>query len=191
MNDTYKYDVFISYRRSNLIEPWVTNYFLKLFTQWLTEKLQERSGEIPKIFFDQIDNEPGVHWPENLQNAVKTSKILLSICSPSYFYSAWCKSEWESFSERERILGINGLRIPVRHNDCENFLGGIAWSDFYGYTFLAKDFYQSIQATIFEKKVEDLATIVADAICAAPPFDNSWPALIIPPSSPTIPMQRL
>lgn len=187
----YNYDVFISYRRSSLIEPWVTNFFLDLFKEWLTDKLLELNGSTPVIFFDQIDNEPGDHWPTKLQNAVKTSKVLLSICSPSYFYSHWCKSEWESFAKREELLGITGLRIPVRHNDCENLLDGIAWSDFYGYTFLAKDFYQSMQATIFEKKVEDLAAIVAKAIHLAPPFDENWPALIIPPSSPNIPMQRL
>jgi hypothetical protein len=188
----YIHDVFISYRRNNLIEPWVSNFFLKLFEQWLTEKLLELGESAPRIFFDQIDNEPGNPWPEKLQMAVKHSKVLLSICSPSYFHSPWCKSEWEAFGERQKRLGVYGLRIPVRHNDCEEHLQGLQWSDFYGYTFLAKGFYASAQATVFETKVEQLAKQVADAIKSAPAFDSNWPSLVIPTqSSPKIPMQRL
>jgi hypothetical protein len=192
----YNYEVFISYRRNNLIEPWVTNFFLKFFRNWLNEKLIEKgySNEIgfeARVFFDQIDNEPGMLWPDNLQTAIRTSKVLVSICSPTYFTSSWCRSEWETFGQRENLIGRAGLRIPVRHNDCEPFLQGIQWSDFYGYTYLAKEFYQTAQATIFEQKIEHLAAVVANAIITAPPFDNNWPTINLPTISPNIKMQRL
>src|ERR1700761_3643353 len=111
--DDYNYDVFISYRRSNLIQPWVSNYFLEIFKEWLTEHLLSMGEAPPRIFFDKIDNEPGIPWPANLKKALKTSKILLSVCSPSYFNSHWCMSEWDSFGERQNILGHEGLRIPI------------------------------------------------------------------------------
>ena len=50
MNEDYNYDVFISYRRSNLIQPWVSNYFLALFKEWLTEHLLAIGEPPPKIF---------------------------------------------------------------------------------------------------------------------------------------------
>ena len=55
MPKDYQYDVFISYRRNNLIEPWVTNYFLTLFQDWLTEHLHALKEKPPRIFFDKIN----------------------------------------------------------------------------------------------------------------------------------------
>jgi TIR domain len=188
----YKYDLFLSYKRNNLISPWITNHFLAIFEDWLTEKLLALNESRPRIFFDQREIEPGGPWPKDLQMALKTSKILLAVCSPSYFSSKWCMSEWESFVQRQSILGINGLIIPIRHNDCENYLQDIQWSDFYGYTFLAKEFYQSSQAIAFEKKIETLAGLVAQVIQNAPPFQPAWPASSVQPEvQANISMRRL
>jgi len=193
MEEDYNYDVFISYKRSPLIEPWVSNFFYKVFTEWLEEKLLAIELPEPRIFFDQKNIEAGKIWPEELKTALKTSKILVPICSPTYFHSQWCKSEWESFKEREKFLGLPSLRVPVRHNDCENFLKGISWSDFYGLTYPIIDWYNTKDATFFYNKVEDLATIVAQAIKNAPPYNSRWPVIEIEEEStnPFIPIQRL
>jgi TIR domain len=189
----YQYDVFVSYRRNKLILPWVTNYFLGNFSLWLTEALTEfGEPQAPRIFFDQADNEPGVVWPVNLANALRTSKVLLSVCSPTYFNSKWCLSEWNSFEKREQLLRKTGLRIPVRHNDCEAYLQNIQWSDFSEFTTLASGWYQSAQADAFERKVRDIARIVAKAVVAAPPFDAQWPIADFPDlPPPTIQQQRI
>lgn len=188
----YRYDVFISYRRTKLIQPWVSNYFLQYFEEYLLDRLAELDyPDDPRIFFDQIDNEPGDAWPQNLANALSTSKVLVSVCSPTYFRSKWCLSEWNSFLKREQFLNITGLRIPVRHNDCENYLQDIQWSDFSEYTTPATEWYQSAQAKPFYDKINEVARKVARAIIAAPPF-AAWPPVQAPDSpSPTIPQLRI
>ena len=192
--DNYLWDVFISYKRNTLIGSWVTDYFLERFTDWLTEKLGELHEPIPpRVFFDQRALEPGSPWPHDLRKAIQTSKVLVAVCSPSYFYSPWCMSEWNSFAERERNLGVAGLRLPIRHNDSVDFLKDIQYFDFYGYISLAKGFYKKgKQAYSFEKKVEDFAAIVARNIHKAPPFQPNWPVIDGQPhplANP--PMQRL
>jgi hypothetical protein len=190
----YEHNVFLSYRRSFLIQNWITKFFLPYFEGWLEEELLKletpdspalRDAHAPHVhdsankvgvFFDQKSIEPGDPWPEDLQRAVQASKILVAICSPTYFHSSWCLSEWRSFVERQTILGVSGLIIPVRYHDSEDFLAGIAWSDFSEYTIQASDFYQSAQAVSFETEIRKLASVVARAVKGAPTFQSGWPS---------------
>jgi hypothetical protein len=206
----YEHDVFISYKRSLLIYNWVTKFFLPHFEGWLEEellKLQKPASGEPedvrprdmseyqqtiRIFFDKRSIEPGDDWPHELRRAVKSSKTLLAICSPTYFHSRWCRSEWQSFIDRQSEIGTYGLIIPVKYHDSEHYLAGISWSDFSEYTFQASDFYQSAQAVRFETLVKNLAEVVARAIHTAPPFSPDWPAPIVQRTNPTNPrMERM
>ena len=81
----YEYDVFISYKRSFLIESWVTKFFLKFFQEWLRKKLLELGEPQPHIFFDQSNIEPGDPWPQRLRRAIQTSKhFSLSVCAVNF-----------------------------------------------------------------------------------------------------------
>ena len=206
----YEHDVFISYKRSYLIHSWLTRFFLPHFEGWLEEELLKlhephhvAAKEIVpsdalqtevnvRIFFDNRIIEPGDDWPSELTRAVKGSKTLVAICSPSYFHSRWCRSEWQSFLDRQSLLGIYGLMIPVRYHDSEPFLAGMSWSDFSDYTFQASDFYQSAQAVRFEQLIKDLARVVAQAISGAPTFNPQWPAPTVQRTNPISPrMERM
>ncbi len=187
----YKYDIFISYNRSFRVNNWMRNFFLTYFEDFLKDKILQHTGQKPRVYYDQSENKPGDMWPVKLRDALKHSKVLVSICSPQYFNSAWCMSEWETFAAREQYLNRTGLRVPVRHNDCEQQLADIEYCDFYGLTTLASEFYQTIKAVEFEKKVEELAEAVALAVRDAPPFDSEWPEAILPDINPDIPMFRL
>lgn len=68
------------------------------------------------------------------------------------------------------MLGVSSLIIPVRHNDCENFLAGIQYSDFSEYAILAREFYQSSQGAAFERQIIALTEVVTRAVLNAPLF---------------------
>ncbi len=119
---TYKFDIFVSYRRTGTIGRWVKNH--------LVPRLQERLDEVaPKdihIFCD-YKMADGVNFPAELKRQINASSLLLAIWSANYFRSKWCMAEWESFRERQKQLGLfsddltQGLIYPVRHSDGDYF----------------------------------------------------------------------
>lgn len=119
---TYKFDIFVSYRRTETIGGWVKNH--------LVPRLQLRLNEIAprnvEVFCD-FKMADGVNFPAELRNQIKASGLLLSIWSADYFRSTWCMAEWESFRERQKQLGLftddhtQGLVYPIRYSDGKYF----------------------------------------------------------------------
>jgi hypothetical protein len=119
---TYKFDIFVSYRRTETIGGWVKNH--------LVPRLQLRLNEIAprnvEVFCD-FKMADGVNFPAELRNQIKASGLLLSIWSADYFRSTWCMAEWESFRERQKQLGLftddhtQGLVYPIRYSDGNYF----------------------------------------------------------------------
>lgn len=190
--DDYIYDVFLSYRHDHPVGPWVSMYFYPHFRGWLREAL---GGQEPRIFYDERSLEPGDTWPDKLREAIRSSRVLLPVCSPGYFYSKWCLSEWHSFKERERIINVRGLRIPIKHNDGEHFPKDaleIEMSDFSECTSVMPSFVNDHRSILFEQAVKKLANAVAAAVRSAPPFRDDWPVVEENPSDPkAVPFMRL
>ncbi|MXS82931.1 toll/interleukin-1 receptor domain-containing protein [Nitrosomonas oligotropha] len=119
---TYKFDIFVSYRRTETIGGWVKNH--------LVPRLQLRLNEIAprnvEVFCD-FKMADGVNFPAELRNKIKASGLLLSIWSADYFRSTWCMAEWVSFRERQKQLGLftddhtQGLVYPIRYSDGDYF----------------------------------------------------------------------
>jgi hypothetical protein len=175
MADGYAYDVFLSYKRNPLVEPWVKQFFLPNFRVWLEEA---RGGVSPRIFFDQECIDWGERWKDKLQVALNSSKVLLAIFSPSYFRSPWCRCELETFALREQIVGGRRLRIPITHNDGEHFpqdardLQAMNFSDCVS---VMPAFPHHPKALILEDRIRKLVPAVAKALEDAPQFQHSWP----------------
>jgi hypothetical protein len=191
-NADYEYEVFFSYHRDKLILDWIIEVENRL-KFWLTQEL----GQAARIFLDRECIEVGDQWPECLRAAIRTSRCLVCIWSPSYFQSSWCVSEWRSFLAREQKLGLeaHGLIAPVRFHDGEYFpeeAAKVQWTDFAEYTATVPAFWQSQRAVEFEPLLKGFARSVATVVRRAPPFQPDWPIVEGQPGEPpTIQLRRL
>src|ERR1700694_1514154 len=118
----YQYDIFVSYRRSLTVGQWVQNH--------LVPRLEARLNEVapgPVSVFCDFKMADGVNWPAELKRQVRGSSLLLTVWSADYFRSTWCMAEWQSFRNREALLGLFtdehtlGLVYPVRYADGNHF----------------------------------------------------------------------
>jgi TIR domain len=103
----YEFDIFISYRRTETVGRWVQNHLLL--------HLQDRFNEAapaPLRLSCDIQMETGVSWPDELKRRLARSGLLIMVCTADYFRSRWCMAEWQSFREREKMLG---LFVPGNH----------------------------------------------------------------------------
>ncbi len=194
MPDDYLYDVFLSYKRHKLIIPWITQLKNELH-YWLGHELP---GKEVEIFFDSDSIEVGDRWPERLREGLKTSKCMIGIWSPKYFYnSPWCVSEWKSFMAREDManMGIGGLIAPIKVHDGEWFPEEakiVQQEDLIAYYSTAISFWETQKASELIDIIKVFVGKVADIVRRAPPFDPDWPIVEAEPlEPPDIPLRRL
>lgn len=174
---SYKYDIFVSYRRLGETQHWIENYFVPLIANHLSLDL----GRAPTIFIDsQI--EAGDDWPIILGNALASSKIIILLWTRRYLESLWCSCEIGHMLERERRLGYrannnpNGLIFPAVIHDGDTMpiqistIQKVDVQDFYKIT-LNKD---GQKYTEFEDKMKVLAGRIACALEDAPLWQEDW-----------------
>jgi len=117
---SYKYDIFISYRRDDETRSWLNNHFIPL----LKHRLKLELGYDPSIYTDQ-KLEIGTTWPVDLGDQIASSRILIALWSKTYLHSEWCACEMTHMLEREINLGLrqaqnaDGLVIPIIVHDGE------------------------------------------------------------------------
>ena len=115
---------------------------------------------------------------------------MLSFWSADYFYgSDWCMSEWQSFVERERIMGLKPgcLIFPVIRNDGESLPDSIKLyqaRNLSNFTRTVGAFWETPKAVEFEEQLHDIAVRLASRMTSAPPFDPKFPIV------PTAPLAR-
>jgi len=66
-------------------------------------------------FFDRTNIETGKKWEEVLGNDLRTARVIVCLCSPTYFNSAFCAKEFEVFRRRLENADkkVQGLPIVV------------------------------------------------------------------------------
>jgi FxsC-like protein len=101
--------VFISYSRDDR-DPYLERFLHDLRSE-LSAKTRD-SGE-SVCYWDNDAVGVGQDWGSETADALKTSRMLLAICSPSYYNSTRCGRECQVFLERKR-LADEKLRKPVR-----------------------------------------------------------------------------
>jgi hypothetical protein len=179
MPGDYDYDVFFSYKRHDLTLDWTRRVY-KRFEFWLGEEL---GGRKARIFVDENCIETGDNWPQVLKDALKTSRCMVCVWSPSYFRSSWCVSEWMSFREREKIAGIasHGLIAPLRFHDGEHFpedAQSTQWFDVAPYATTLPGFWETARAVDFEDGLKTFAQEVAQIVRGAPKYRPDWPVVL-------------
>lgn len=188
----YAYDVFLSYRRRPPVLDWVENHFHPELHAWLGTSL----GRDPDIFLDKLDIVPGARWPQKLEQAIRTSKILVCVWSPNYFGSIWCLAEWKSMRAREAMLKLGtvdrpeGLTYPVVFHDGRNFppeADVTQARDLRNWNYSAMAFKQTVAYVEFQRQMQDMCDQLAEVIKTVPTWSADWPvemppALAPPPS---------
>lgn len=190
----YSYDVFISYRRSPPVGPFVVNVLHDLFAGWLNDEME---GD-PRIFMDRTVMRAGDPLPARLAGALIRSRCLLAICSPSYFRSPWCLSEWETFHKREKLCGRpDSLIVPVLFHEggqVKDYLAARTYADFTDYTFIDAALFRTDLGLGAQRAIKKLAADVAARIKTVPPFQANWPVYtpqFAPPPEPPLGLLRL
>jgi hypothetical protein len=103
-------DVFISYTGSD--EAWAT---------WLDFLLREAGYKTTVQVYDFL---PGKSFVDAMDQALKTCQLMLSLLSPAYLASRWCKEEWQSalatgklFLLRIADCRLDGILAPHAYLD--------------------------------------------------------------------------
>ncbi len=179
----YEYDIFFSYKRDKQSNHWHEKVVSKV-EFWLRKELNRSSVD---IFFDTEEIKTGDQWKNKIEDSLKRSKCLVPILSPDYFHSSWCRSEWETFREREKMLHLptGGLIIPAIYHDGEHFpqeAKNIQSMDFTEYNSNMVFFWKSEDGYNFEKrKLKAFAGDIAKRIKKAPDYKKDFPIVIVDP----------
>jgi len=191
----YKYDVFISYKRGRIINPWIERYFLHRF-EW---ELEGGIGRKPSIFYDVKDIEQGDSWQLRLKEILSSSVCLVPLLSPQYFQSTYCQAECLTMLKREQLLGYRTegnqgkLVFPVVVNDGKffpDYIKAIQQEDFSDY--ILEEFEGTLDHQTLQKKIRAFAGTVAEAILQQPQWQAAWQnevLLEIPPYQPPVTQQ--
>ena len=189
----YNWDVFISYCRAGNVTDWVQNHLHPVLVKCLADEL----ADPPQVFLDR-NMEVGAHWPEELAEALRASRVLLAVWSPRYFTSSWCVGEWQSMLARQKRLGIprsgerHGLIYPVTFSDGASFpreaLEVQSCLDLSPYGFPYPQFSRTEAYLEFHKKVRGIAVDLVERFTSAPPWEPDWPVLRPGPYSVSAPL---
>ncbi len=91
------YDVYLSYARSDDEDGAVTQ-----LAEAMSRIFAQQTGKQLRIFFDKRQIQSSQIWKARIDAALRASTVLVSIASPAYFGSEWCRYEWDNFVSRER-----------------------------------------------------------------------------------------
>lgn len=180
MKDGYRYDVFLSYRRSDVVREWVHTHLKGELRGWL----QESMPRDPQIFIDE-EIEVGAEWPVALEQALLRSRCMVCVWSPAYFRSRWCLAEWETMRAREATLKAAGVEVPqiiypLRFRDGDHFhpqARDTQWRDMEPFTDHRPAYRNTEGYGRFMEQVKAMADDLASIVAAAPPWDAAWPVV--------------
>lgn len=164
------HDIFLSHRRTDRDRiDWTRDKFMRPLRSFLYENM----GQV-KIFFDE-QIETGSQWPVELGNALATSKILIPLLSPAYFYSDWCRMEFSLMHHRFETFG-GRLIFPIIIEDGDRFepkVLAIQSQRIHDYS----NPWLCINTPKYEEfteKIRSWVPSISAAIQSAPAFDPSW-----------------
>lgn len=107
----FKFDVFISYRHSELDSAAAAYLHKALENYKIPKEIQQKIGKkrINRVFRDEEEMGASSDLFTEIENSIKDSEYLVVILSPRYKESKWCLKEIESFLKyhsRDNILAV-------------------------------------------------------------------------------------
>ncbi|MFC7614471.1 TIR domain-containing protein [Actinokineospora soli] len=173
------------------MQKWLLNHFYPRLVDCLADQI----APAPKVYVDRSMRR-GVHWPSDLQNALRRTKVMVALLTPPYFESPWCMAEWRSMRERERLLGLanpdspQGLVYPILYSDSENFPPEgqqLSWWDFKDYAHPDPVYQETREFVHFHREVTKVARDLVQLLQQVPEWQPDWPIVekpepvLIPP----------
>ena len=178
----YEFDIFVSYRRTSTMGPWVRKRLVPL----LKDRINEVARDDVRIFCDE-DMPDGANLPEQLKRNIRNSALLLTVWSADYFRSSWCLAEWQSFREREALLGLfaaeNPLSLvyPIRYADGDNYhpdaKTALCKKDFSSFNYSGDAFVGSLEYLQFESLVKQMAIDFSERLDTLPQWRDAFPVV--------------
>lgn len=176
---SYKYDIFISYRRDPETVRWIKDHFTPLLALRLGFELKRK----PTIYLDE-QIETGATWPLSLASALGTTRVLIALWTANYFTSVWCTEEFGQMLHREEISKLrtpprpNGLIIPAFIHDGNSFPAKLRYIQAFEIQacFNPRMAQNSPRAEALDAALAAQAPAIAASIENAPPWRKAWGA---------------
>lgn len=178
----YRYHVFVSYTSDPPVGRWVHNHFKGKLEEWL----RGQGIPKPKIFIDKTSIATGSYWETEILSALNDSCCLVAVCSPSYFESEFCLTEFHTILERQKKIGLkpaagrHPLIFPIRYSDGKYFPAKYQKLQFYDMErFGCPDpiFRKDIKYVQFDEAVKSLCVELVERVRNAPEWQADWPVV--------------
>jgi cobaltochelatase CobT len=91
------------------------------FRQRLEGEVRMQTGEPFAIFQDRNDIDWGQQWEDRINKSLSDVTFLIPVVTPSFFKSPACRTEFNTFSLKEKVLGLNRLILPLYYVICDQF----------------------------------------------------------------------
>jgi cellulose biosynthesis protein BcsQ len=135
------------------------------------------------FFVDRQEIRLGEAWTSAISDALRKSRLLLSIITPGYVRSRWALAEWRSFEERERVADAGPLIVPVLLRGRTEDLPPQARER----QFLVMTDYTTARSPA--EMIRQLAAVIDTRLRNVPPFRQSFPVVepedvVVPPRVP-------
>lgn len=101
---------FLSYVRSD--DEHESGRITQLRTR-LEGEVKLQTGDEFHIFQDRNDIRWGHEWKQRIDDALLVTTFLIPVVTPTYFKSLACRSEFHTFINREKTLGLRRLILPI------------------------------------------------------------------------------
>src|SRR5262249_11739437 len=111
----------------------------------------------------------------------------LAVWTPSYFRSAWCQFEWQTFEQRSKQVGTP-LTVPLLLADGQYLPEGarqLQYKDLRAYARTSPAFKKTERYVEFEVEGQILAEDIAVMLDGAPAAPKAWAMPERPASDPT------
>lgn len=175
---SYKYDIFISYRRNPETLGWINDHFEPLLSLRVELELQRK----PKIYIDK-QMESGSAWPAALGAALGQSRMLIALWTGNYLASVWCTEELSQMLVREKEAKLrtaakpNGLIFPAFIHDGDSFPPDLAYIQPFEIqsSFNPRMAKNSQRAEELDAALAAQAPAIATSIQSAPSWRKEWP----------------
>jgi hypothetical protein len=90
------------------------------FRKRLEGEVRMQTGKPFAIFQDRNDIAWGQHWEDRINSSLLDVTFLIPVLTPSFFQSPACRSEFQTFSLKEKMLGANRLILPLYYVVCDH-----------------------------------------------------------------------
>ena len=166
--EDYHYDVYISYGESRLLFDTAR----KIATDISDE--MELEFENFRFFLNATELSGEDFFQAEITDALKHSKILLTIITPSYFSKEFPLREWETFEIRSKITGSD-LIIPIVMRGAQRVPEWFKKNQFIDLESVSVGGQLQGKSREYKIAIRNLVERLRKLLIVVPPFDPTWP----------------